>query len=113
MRGLALATCTWYPRALCFAAAHGYLLHQFLSPLSNKRTDEYGGSFDNRCRAVVEVAAAVRAVWDESKPLFVRISATDWMETAVPKGDSWDLEQSVELSKKLKAVSCRCCAGGR
>ncbi|SDB94485.1 2,4-dienoyl-CoA reductase [Sanguibacter gelidistatuariae] len=60
-------------------AAHGYLLHQFLSPLSNTRTDAYGGSLENRARLLVETADAVRAVWPESKPLFVRVSATDWL----------------------------------
>lgn len=76
--------------------AHGYLLHQFLSPLSNRRTDEYGGSFDNRTRMIVETTRRVRKVWPENKPLFVRISATDWAE------GGWDLEQSIALAKKLK-----------
>lgn len=76
-------------------AAHGYLIHQFLSPLSNDRADEYGGPFDNRIRFCLEVAAAVRAVWPERLPLFVRISATDW----APGG--WEIEQSVELSRRL------------
>lgn len=76
--------------------AHGYLLHEFLSPLSNKRNDEYGGSFENRIRFVVELAAAVRQVWDEAFPLFVRISATDWVE------GGWTLEESIALSKILK-----------
>src|SRR5690606_17339508 len=60
-------------------AAHGYLIHEFLSPLSNTRTDEYGGSFDNRVRLCLEVTAAVREVWPERLPLFVRISTTDWV----------------------------------
>lgn len=77
-------------------AAHGYLLHQFLSPLSNKRTDEYGGSLENRMRATVEVALAVRAVWPAELPLFVRISATDWVE------GGWDLDQSVALARRLR-----------
>ncbi len=77
-------------------AAHGYLLHEFLSPLSNQRTDQYGGSFENRIRLLVETADAVRAVWPASRPLFVRISATDWTE------GGWDIEQSVALSKVLK-----------
>ena len=77
-------------------AAHGYLLHEFLSPLSNTRTDEYGGSFENRIRLVCEVVADVRReVWPERLPLFVRISATDWAE------GGWDVEQSVELAKRL------------
>jgi 2,4-dienoyl-CoA reductase-like NADH-dependent reductase (Old Yellow Enzyme family) len=77
-------------------AAHGYLLHQFLSPLSNQRQDQYGGSFENRVRLVRETAQALRAKWPESLPLFVRISASDWVE------GGWDLEQSVELAKLLK-----------
>ena len=76
--------------------AHGYLLHSFLSPVSNQRTDHYGGSLENRMRLSLEITAAVRAVWPEDLPLWVRISATDW----VPGG--WDLEQSVMLSKALK-----------
>lgn len=79
-------------------AAHGYLLHQFLSPLSNQRTDAYGGTFANRTRLVREVVQAVRTVWPESLPLWVRISATDW----VPGG--WDLEQSVDLARELKPL---------
>ena len=75
-------------------AAHGYLLHEFLSPLANWRTDSYGGSFGNRIRLLVEVVDAVRAVWQ--KTLFVRISATDWAE------GGWDADQSVELAKTLK-----------
>ena len=77
-------------------AAHGYLLHEFLSPLSNHRRDEYGGSFENRTRLVVRVAEAVRNQWPERLPLFCRISATDW------KDGGWDLPQSVELAKLLK-----------
>ena len=79
-------------------SAHGYLLHEFLSPLSNHRTDEYGGSFDNRVRALSEVACAVRGVWPPDQPIFVRISATDWKE------GGWDLPQSIELSRRLKAA---------
>jgi 2,4-dienoyl-CoA reductase-like NADH-dependent reductase (Old Yellow Enzyme family) len=77
-------------------AAHGYLLHEFLSPLSNHRIDEWGGSFDNRIRLTLDVVRAVRLVWPERLPLFVRISATDWAE------GGWDIEQSVELAKILK-----------
>jgi 2,4-dienoyl-CoA reductase-like NADH-dependent reductase (Old Yellow Enzyme family) len=77
-------------------AAHGYLFHEFLSPLSNRRTDLYGGSFENRIRLLVETTDAVRAVWPEQMPLFVRISATDWTE------NGWDVEQSVELARVLK-----------
>ena len=77
-------------------AAHGYLVHQFLSPLSNIRTDEYGGSFENRIRFLLEIVDAVNEVLDENHPLFVRISATDYAE------NGWDLKQSVELAKILK-----------
>jgi 2,4-dienoyl-CoA reductase-like NADH-dependent reductase (Old Yellow Enzyme family) len=77
-------------------AAHGYLLHQFLSPLSNLRTDEYGGSFENRIRFTLEVLAAVQSEWPKDLPLFVRISATDWAE------GGWNIEESVQLSKILK-----------
>ncbi|MEZ0389951.1 MAG: NADH:flavin oxidoreductase/NADH oxidase [Verrucomicrobium sp.] len=90
-------------------AAHGYLLHQFLSPLSNQRTDEYGGSFDNRTRIVREVVSAVREVWPDSLPLFIRISATDWAE------GGWDLEQSVALAATLKDLGVDvidCSSGG-
>ena len=79
-------------------AAHGYLLHEFLSPLSNQRLDEYGGSFDNRTRIVREVVEAVRSVWPDDRPLFVRISATDWAD------GGWDLDQSVELARQLKPL---------
>jgi len=78
-------------------AAHGYLLHQFLSPLSNYRDDQYGGSFVNRIRLTLDVARAVRQVIPESMPLFVRLSATDW----IPGG--WNIEQSVELSLALQS----------
>ena len=78
-------------------AAHGYLLHQFLSPLSNRRADEYGGPFENRVRLTLEVTDAVRAVWPDALPLFVRISATDWAD------GGWDVEQSVELARLLRA----------
>lgn len=77
-------------------AAHGYLLHQFYSPLSNQRTDEYGGSFENRTRLLVEVVEAVQEVWPAGKPLFVRISATDWTE------GGWTIEDSVKLAQLLK-----------
>ena len=90
-------------------AAHGYLLHEFLSPLSNKRTDRYGGSFDNRIRIVCEVISAVRTVWPDDAPLFIRISASDWVE------GGWDAEQSVELARKVKALGIDlidCSSGG-
>jgi len=77
-------------------SAHGYLLHEFLSPLSNHRTDEYGGTLENRARLLLEVVDAVREIWPLSSPLFVRISATDWAE------GGWDLQQSIALAKLLK-----------
>jgi len=77
-------------------AAHGYLLHQFLSPQSNQRNDAYGGSLDNRMRLVLRVTERVRAVVPVALPLFVRISATDWV------AGGWDIDQSVELSRRLK-----------
>jgi len=77
-------------------AAHGYLLHEFLSPLANRRTDAYGGSFENRARLVLQVAGAVRAEWPGHLPLFVRISATDWMEAG------WNLDESVKLVHLLR-----------
>lgn len=77
-------------------AAHGYLLHEFLSPLSNQRTDEYGGNFENRARFVLEVAQVTRAAWPAHLPLGVRISASDWVE------GGWNIDESVELAKHLK-----------
>jgi len=79
-------------------AAHGYLFHEFLSSLSNKRTDEYGGSLENRMRFPLEVSKRVREAVPENLPVFVRISATDWTE------DGWDLEQSIEFCKRLKEI---------
>lgn len=79
-------------------AAHGYLLHQFLSPLSNDRTDDYGGAFENRIRLLCEVTSAVRAVWPDGWPLMVRISATDWAD------GGWDVDQSVQLCARLTAL---------
>jgi 2,4-dienoyl-CoA reductase-like NADH-dependent reductase (Old Yellow Enzyme family) len=79
-------------------AAHGYLLHQFLSPLSNTRTDEYGGKFENRVHIVEQVVRTVREVWPQRLPLFVRISATDWKE------GGWDLAQTIELARHLKPL---------
>jgi 2,4-dienoyl-CoA reductase-like NADH-dependent reductase (Old Yellow Enzyme family) len=76
--------------------AHGYLAHEFLSPLSNHRLDEYGGSFENRSRLLLEITDAVRAVWPEHLPLFVRISATDWAE------GGWDVEEAVQLVRLLQ-----------
>lgn len=77
-------------------AAHGYLLHEFLSPISNHRKDQYGGSFENRTRLLLEVVDAVRSVWPAHLPLFVRISATDWAQ------EGWDVDQSVQLARLLK-----------
>lgn len=77
-------------------SAHGYLLQEFLSPISNRRTDEYGGSFQNRIRLLVEVVDSVRSVWPEGNPLFVRISSTDWTE------GGWTPEESVMLAEILK-----------
>ena len=88
-------------------AAHGYLLHQFLSPLANQRTDDYGGSFQNRTRLALEVVDAVRAEWPTHLPLFVRISATDWAERTGAPGDrssslgwheGWNIDESVQLA---------------
>lgn len=76
-------------------AAHGYLLHEFLSPLSNTRTDHFGGSFDNRARLLREVVSSVRQVWPDRLPVFVRISATDWTR------GGWDVEDSIALAKQL------------
>jgi 2,4-dienoyl-CoA reductase-like NADH-dependent reductase (Old Yellow Enzyme family) len=79
-------------------AAHGYLLHEFLSPLSNKRDDQYGGDFENRIRLALEVAKAVREVWPANLPLFCRVSASDWAD------GGWDIGETVELSKRLKLL---------
>jgi 2,4-dienoyl-CoA reductase-like NADH-dependent reductase (Old Yellow Enzyme family) len=96
-------------RVIEIHAAHGYLLHEFLSPLSNQRTDSYGGSFDNRIRIVCDTVAAVRKVWPDRAPLFVRISSTDWID------GGWDIQQSVELARKLKPLGVDlidCSSGG-
>ena len=90
-------------------AAHGYLIHEFLSPLSNHRTDDYGGAFENRIRFALETARAVRAVWPEHLPLFLRVSATDWVE------GGWDIADSVELARRLGALGVDlidCSSGG-
>jgi 2,4-dienoyl-CoA reductase-like NADH-dependent reductase (Old Yellow Enzyme family) len=90
-------------------AAHGYLLHQFLSPLSNHRRDEYGGSLENRMRFPLRIAEAVREVWPSERPVFVRISASDYVE------GGWDLEQSVEFARQLKQAGIDlidCSSGG-
>jgi 2,4-dienoyl-CoA reductase-like NADH-dependent reductase (Old Yellow Enzyme family) len=96
-------------RVIEIHAAHGYLIHEFLSPLSNQRHDDYGGSFENRTRLVREIAAAVRGEWPEQLPLFARISATDWVD------GGWDIEQSVELARRLKPLGVDlidCSSGG-
>jgi len=90
-------------------AAHGYLIHEFLSPLSNQREDEYGGSFENRTRLCREVVNAVRSAWPKELPLFVRISATDWTE------GGWDIDQSITLARELKEIGVDfidCSSGG-
>lgn len=90
--------------------AHGYLMHEFLSPLSNQRKDNYGGNLENRMRFPLEVAEAVRKVWPKNLPLFARISATDWAE-----GGGWDLPESVVLCKELKKLGVDlidCSTGG-
>ncbi|HEU4649092.1 MAG TPA: NADH:flavin oxidoreductase/NADH oxidase [Gemmatimonadales bacterium] len=90
-------------------AAHGYLLHEFLSPLSNRRDDEYGGTLENRTRLTREVVRAVRAEWPPALPVFVRISATDWVD------GGWDTDQSVELARQLKPLGVDlmdCSSGG-
>jgi 2,4-dienoyl-CoA reductase-like NADH-dependent reductase (Old Yellow Enzyme family) len=96
-------------RVIEIHAAHGYLIHEFLSPLSNQRTDAYGGSFENRTRVLREIVSAVRGSWPERAPLFVRISATDWID------GGWDIEQSVELARQLKQLGADlidCSSGG-
>lgn len=90
-------------------AAHGYLIHQFLSPLVNRRTDEYGGTFENRIRLLIEIVKAVQTVWPQNLPLLVRISATDWVE------GGWDIHQAIKLSSILKAEGVDlidCSSGG-
>lgn len=89
--------------------AHGYLIHSFYSPLANQRTDEYGGSFENRTRLITDVTKAVREVWPDDKPISVRISATDWAE------GGWTIEDSVQLAQVLKGVGADiidCSSGG-
>ncbi len=96
-------------RVLEIHAAHGYLLHEFLSPLSNRRSDRYGGSFDSRTRLTREVVNAVRREWPERLPLFIRVSVTDWVE------GGWDIEQTVELARQLAPLGVDlvdCSSGG-
>ena len=90
-------------------AAHGYLVHEFLSPLTNHRTDEYGGCFENRIRLISEIVAAVKTVWPDDLPLFVRLSATDWAD------GGWNLDETVKLSNILKKAGVDlidCSSGG-
>jgi len=96
-------------RVLEIHSAHGYFLHEFLSPLSNHRNDAYGGSFENRSRIVREVVNKIRRVWPERLPLFIRISATDWVQ------GGWDAEQAVELARGLRPLGVDlvdCSSGG-
>ena len=96
-------------RVIEIHGAHGYLIHEFLSPLSNRRTYAYGGSFENRTRILREIVAAVRDSWPERAPLFVRISATDWID------GGWDIQQSIELACQLKKLGVDlidCSSGG-
>ncbi len=100
-----VAGCEW----LELHAAHGYLFHEFLSPISNHRTDNYGGSFENRIRFLVETTQAVRVVWPDRLPLTVRLSCTDWVS------GGWDIQQSVELARRLKTEGVDlidCSSGG-
>jgi 2,4-dienoyl-CoA reductase-like NADH-dependent reductase (Old Yellow Enzyme family) len=90
-------------------AAHGYLINEFLSPLANHRTDEYGGTYENRIRFALEVVEAVRANWPEDLPLFIRISASDWVE------GGWNLDDSVALAARLRRLGVDlvdCSSGG-
>ena len=90
-------------------AAHGYLIHQFLSPLSNQRTDKYGGSFENRIRLLLEIVKAIQTIWPQNLPLLVRISATDWSE------GGWNIQEAVQLSSILKTEGVDlidCSSGG-
>ena len=99
------AGCEW----LELHSAHGYLSHEFLSPLSNRRTDRYGGSFENRVRFLLETTRAVRAVWPDRLPLTVRLSCTDWAE------GGWTIDECVELARQLKAAGVDlidCSSGG-
>ena len=96
-------------RVIEIHAAHGYLIHEFLSPLSNRRADDYGGSFENRTRLCREVVAAVRSSWPKELPLFVRLSATDWID------GGWNIDDSVKLAAQLKPMGVDlidCSSGG-
>jgi 2,4-dienoyl-CoA reductase-like NADH-dependent reductase (Old Yellow Enzyme family) len=92
-----------------FHCAHGYLMNEFLSPLTNKRTDEYGGSMENRCRLILRIARMLREFWPQDKPVFVRISAVDWVE------GGWGIDDSIQLTKWLKEIGIDlidCSSGG-
>ena len=92
-----------------FHCAHGYLMNEFLSPLTNKRTDEYGGSTENRCRLVLRIARLLRELWPQDKPMFVRISAVDWVE------GGWTIEDSIRLSQWFQEIGIDlidCSSGG-
>ena len=107
----AAATRAWEAgfRVVEIHAAHGYLLHEFLSPLSNVRDDRYGGTFDNRCRLALDVVRAVRSRWPDHAPVFVRVSATDWAE------GGWDVEECIDLARRLAAEGVDlidCSSGG-
>src|SRR3954462_4601361 len=96
-------------RVIEIHAAHGYLIHEFLSPLSNKRSDDYGGSFENRTRLCREIVAAVRSEWPKELPLFLRISSTDWVD------DGWHINDSIKLAGELKQIGVDlidCSSGG-
>ena len=96
-------------RVIEIHAAHGYLIHEFLSPLSNKRSDDYGGSFENRTRLCREIVAAVRSEWPKELPLFLRISSTDWVD------NGWNIDESVKLAGELKQIGVDlidCSSGG-
>jgi 2,4-dienoyl-CoA reductase-like NADH-dependent reductase (Old Yellow Enzyme family) len=96
-------------RVIEIHAAHGYLIHEFLSPLSNKRSDDYGGSFENRTRLCREIVAAVRSEWPKELPLFLRISSTDWVD------GGWNINESVKVASELKQIGVDlidCSSGG-
>jgi 2,4-dienoyl-CoA reductase-like NADH-dependent reductase (Old Yellow Enzyme family) len=107
-RAAAIRALTAGFRVVEIHAAHGYLIHEFMSPLTNKRTDDYGGSFENRIRLLLEIIAEVRSVWPEGYPLFVRISSIDWRD------EGWTIEDSVALASVLKdkGVDLMDCSSG-
>ena len=108
-RDAAVRACAAGFRVIEVYAAHGFLLHQFCSPIANQRRDAYGGSLDGRCRLALEVAAAIREVWPEQYPLVFRLSLTDW------RPDGWQVEDSIHLARRLKEVgvdAIACSTGG-